>query len=109
MNLNIDFPQVKYIHEELFGFTDFLGKCIYYVQIFLLLRRLMEKCIFLCRCIFSIFLSKVASIGGAAGLFLGASVLSFCEIVYFATLRLLWFSVDEKRKQRKMKRLLHAK
>ncbi|XP_031787265.1 uncharacterized protein LOC103316301 [Nasonia vitripennis] len=74
MNLNIDFPQVKYIHEELFGLTDFL-----------------------------------ASMGGAAGLFLGASVLSFCEIIYFASLRLLWFGVDEKRKRRKMKRLLRTK
>ncbi|OXU26226.1 hypothetical protein TSAR_001338 [Trichomalopsis sarcophagae] len=74
MNLNIDFPQVKYIHEELFEFTDFL-----------------------------------ASMGGAAGLFLGASVLSFCEIIYFASLRLLWFGVDEKLKRRKMKRLLRTK
>lgn len=47
--------------------------------------------------------------GGAAGLFLGASVLSFCEIIYFASLRLLWFGVDEKLKRRKMKRLLQTK
>ncbi|CAG5075489.1 Similar to ppk11: Pickpocket protein 11 (Drosophila melanogaster) [Cotesia congregata] len=33
----------------------------------------------------------LASVGGAAGLFLGASVISFIEILYFATLRLCWY------------------
>ncbi|XP_008546056.1 pickpocket protein 11 isoform X1 [Microplitis demolitor] len=33
----------------------------------------------------------LASVGGAAGLFLGASVISFVEILYFATLRLCWY------------------
>lgn len=30
-------------------------------------------------------------VGGMAGLFLGCSVLSFIEIVYFFTIRLFWF------------------
>ncbi|RZF49192.1 hypothetical protein LSTR_LSTR012457 [Laodelphax striatellus] len=37
------------------------------------------------------FTEVLVSIGGSAGLFLGCSVLSFVEIVYFFTLRLFWY------------------
>ncbi|GLH02062.1 Pickpocket protein 11 [Gryllus bimaculatus] len=37
------------------------------------------------------------SIGGTAGLFLGCSILSFIEIIYFFTLRLFWYIVELKR------------
>ncbi|XP_031349918.1 pickpocket protein 11-like isoform X2 [Photinus pyralis] len=37
------------------------------------------------------FTDVLVYIGGMAGLFLGCSVLSFLEIVYFFTLRLFWF------------------
>ncbi|XP_058802646.1 uncharacterized protein LOC131670765 [Phymastichus coffea] len=73
INLHLDFPQVKYIRDELFSFSDFL-----------------------------------ASIGGAAGFFLGASVLSVCEILYFASLRLLVYLVEEKRKENKINELLRG-
>uniref|UniRef100_A0A6P7FJR7 Sodium channel protein Nach-like isoform X1 n=1 Tax=Diabrotica virgifera virgifera TaxID=50390 RepID=A0A6P7FJR7_DIAVI len=39
------------------------------------------------------FSDLLVYIGGMAGLFLGCSVLSFIEIVYFFTLRLFWFIV----------------
>ncbi|XP_034944557.1 pickpocket protein 19-like [Chelonus insularis] len=47
----------------------------------------------------------LASVGGGAGLFLGASVISFIEILYFATLRLFWYKVklyQENKKKRKV-------
>ncbi|KAL7291343.1 hypothetical protein TKK_0014942 [Trichogramma kaykai] len=71
INLGIDFPQIKYIREEIFGFTDFLG-----------------------------------SVGGAAGLFLGASVLSVFEIIYFATLRFFFYNQEEKRRAEKKRKFL---
>lgn len=37
------------------------------------------------------FTDFLVYIGGMAGLFLGCSVLSFIEIVYFFTIRLYWF------------------
>ncbi|XP_023290277.1 pickpocket protein 19-like [Orussus abietinus] len=45
----------------------------------------------------------LASVGGAAGLFLGASVLSFVEIFYYATLRLFWYRVNLHRKRKPKK------
>lgn len=33
----------------------------------------------------------LASVGGGAGLCLGASVISFIEVFYFLTLRLYWY------------------
>ncbi|KAK0159008.1 hypothetical protein PV328_009940 [Microctonus aethiopoides] len=43
----------------------------------------------------------LASVGGAAGLFLGASVISFVEIFYFATLRLYWYKLKIANKGKK--------
>lgn len=37
------------------------------------------------------FTDLLVYIGGMAGLFLGCSVLSFIEVVYFLTIRLYWF------------------
>ncbi|XP_068631471.1 sodium channel protein Nach-like [Battus philenor] len=37
------------------------------------------------------FTDVLVAVGGMAGLFLGCSVLSFMEIVYFLTLRLFWY------------------
>ncbi|XP_044729277.1 sodium channel protein Nach-like [Chrysoperla carnea] len=44
------------------------------------------------------FTDVLVYVGGMAGLFLGCSVLSFAEIIYFFTIRLFWF-VIEYRKQ----------
>jgi len=48
-----------------------------------------------CRCGNSVIIQYVCSvtvaIGAVAGLFLGCSILSFVEIIYFFTLRLFWF------------------
>ncbi|KAI5633480.1 amiloride-sensitive sodium channel domain-containing protein [Phthorimaea operculella] len=41
------------------------------------------------------FTDVLVSVGGMAGLFLGCSVLSFMEIVYFLTLRLVCYSREE--------------
>ncbi|CAG9559483.1 unnamed protein product [Danaus chrysippus] len=38
------------------------------------------------------FTDVLVAVGGMAGLFLGCSVLSFMEIVYFLTLRLFWYT-----------------
>ncbi|OWR48797.1 hypothetical protein KGM_210227 [Danaus plexippus plexippus] len=38
------------------------------------------------------FTDVLVAVGGMAGLFLGCSVLSFMEIVYFLTLRLFWYA-----------------
>ncbi|GJQ80381.1 hypothetical protein Trydic_g12243 [Trypoxylus dichotomus] len=42
------------------------------------------------------FSNVLVSIGGMAGLFLGCSVLSFIEIIYFFTLRLFWYLLGYK-------------
>ncbi|KAK9730277.1 Amiloride-sensitive sodium channel [Popillia japonica] len=42
------------------------------------------------------FSDLLVYIGGMAGLFLGCSVLSFIEILYFFTLRLFWYSLGYK-------------
>lgn len=39
-------------------------------------------------------------VGGMTGLFLGCSVLSFIEILYFFTVRLFWFTVRYGRETR---------
>lgn len=36
-------------------------------------------------------LGSSVSVGGAAGLFVGASVMSFVEILYYMTLKLFWY------------------
>ncbi|XP_076761857.1 pickpocket protein 19 [Xylocopa sonorina] len=46
------------------------------------------------------FTDFLTSVGGAAGLFLGASLLSFVEIFYYASLRLYFYVKETKRKQR---------
>ncbi|CAL7939244.1 unnamed protein product [Xylocopa violacea] len=46
------------------------------------------------------FTDFLTSVGGAAGLFLGASLLSFVEVFYYATLRLYFFVKETKQKQR---------
>lgn len=43
----------------------------------------------------------LVSIGGSAGLFVGASMLSFVEIVYYFTIRALWNKVIKKRELEK--------
>lgn len=67
--------------DVLFGFTDMLGTYS-----------------FLYRYLHEIMGSSSVYIGGIAGLFLGCSVLSFIEIVYYFTMRLFWFVVDLKRR-----------
>ncbi|XP_043275011.1 pickpocket protein 28-like [Venturia canescens] len=50
------------------------------------------------------FLDFLTSVGGAAGLFLGASVISFVEIIYYATLRLCWYRIGiRKERENKLK------
>ncbi|XP_024941689.1 pickpocket protein 28 isoform X4 [Cephus cinctus] len=43
----------------------------------------------------------LAAVGGAAGLFVGASIISFIEIFYYATLRLFWYIVKLNQQKRK--------
>ncbi|CAH1404772.1 unnamed protein product [Nezara viridula] len=43
----------------------------------------------------------LVSLGGTAALFLGSSVLSFVEVIYYLTLRLFWFLVSSNKKQKK--------
>ncbi|KAG5898764.1 hypothetical protein JTB14_010974 [Gonioctena quinquepunctata] len=49
------------------------------------------------------FSDVLVYIGGMAGLFLGCSVLSFIEIIYFFTLRLYWFVVKYGEETRRMR------
>ncbi|XP_076644523.1 acid-sensing ion channel 1 isoform X2 [Halictus rubicundus] len=60
--------------------------------------------IFLVRSILYGFSDFLSSVGGAAGLLLGASVLSFVEIVYYATVHAYFYA--RRAKQRKKKILL---
>ncbi|XP_011309608.1 pickpocket protein 28-like [Fopius arisanus] len=68
--VSFQFPKDKYIHEQVFGFIDFL-----------------------------------AAVGGAAGLVLGASILSFVEIFYFATLRCFLYYRKMQREKRRYERM----
>nr|XP_012141251.1 PREDICTED: uncharacterized protein LOC100882998 [Megachile rotundata] len=52
------------------------------------------------------FTDFLTSVGGAAGLFLGASVLSFVEIVYYATFRICCYVGQMKSAQKKDKVIL---
>ena len=45
----------------------------------------------------------IAYTGGAFGLFLGLSIMSFVEVFYYFTIRLLFAFVREKRKDRKVR------
>lgn len=47
-------------------------------------------------CQIGYFFFVLVYIGGMAGLFLGCSVLSFIEILYFFSIRLFWFSINYK-------------
>lgn len=48
------------------------------------------------------FADVLVYVGGMAGLFLGCSVLSFAEIIYFCTIRLFWFVIDYGKETRKI-------
>lgn len=75
-----EYPKMRLRRDVIFGFSDLLGK-----------RKLKLK---------FIKIEILVYIGGMAGLFLGCSVLSFIEIIYFFTLRLFWFAVKYGRKAR---------
>lgn len=47
------------------------------------------------------FTDLLTSIGGAAGLFLGASVLSFVEVVYYSTIHLFFYIKENRWKSKK--------
>ena len=52
-------------------------------------------------------LDLVVSMGGTAGLFVGASLLSFVELIYFFTVR-IYYSYRKKREKNQMKKQKEA-
>lgn len=67
-----NYPNMRLKRDIIFGFTDLLGNIKHTTPI--------EKHFFR----FSV------NLGGMVGFFLGCSILSFVEILYFFTLRLYW-------------------
>lgn len=70
------YPLIRFQREIIFTLTDFFG------EINLLARIELQ---YLIECLFKV------SIGGTAGFFIGCSVMSVIEIIYFFSLRLVWF------------------
>ncbi|KAJ8920056.1 hypothetical protein NQ315_011710 [Exocentrus adspersus] len=78
--------EVNYVVEDTDGREWFLGSNLQWGLKYYPKMRLRRDVIFG-------FSDLLVYIGGMAGLFLGCSVLSFIEIIYFFTLRLYWFVV----------------
>lgn len=78
-----EYPSMRLKRDVIFGFTDLLGKYglfLFFLQFFNVF------CL-----VFSVY------IGGMTGLFLGCSVLSFIEILYFFSIKFYWFAVNYKK------------